>query len=889
MATATIPAKSHLAQPSAVRAATTTRSNAAPALFAAVCFAVGILCAHFFWFLPGWLLVSLLASFAAAACVCAWALRLAWLAAALVYVLLGILCFEIAPAVNPQRQLALLADNTPRVVEGDVVRHGPVRIVVSATPFSTKTHEEHSQQIDVRLRSIPDSTVRVTLYAPVEEVFPQITCGDSVHATLAMHPEERYLDPGVWDAGEYLRRQRIGALASAKTENFAVIAQGPQSSLACRLHSLQLAASTRLIDFADRAANSRVPDVLRIDHEDAAMLAAMLTGDRSYLQHRVRAGFERTGSFHLLVVSGLHLAIFSSIIFWLAQRLRLPRIWASLVTIVCSFGYAMFTGFGQPVERAFWMVTLYLIGRLLWRERVALNTIGMVALVMLAADPSSLFDSGLQMTLLSVLAIAGIASPVAEKTFGPYLRAMRNLRVLRIDPALPPRLAQFRVSIRMLAQHLRPLTGQFLAWKAVPFAIRLALRTAELLVVSLSIELFMMLPMAVYFHRVTLLALPVNLLIVPFLGVLLPCALLTFAVLLVWPSVAFIPGAVTAAILHAVLRIVSIFSGMHAGEMRIPMPGVGTVLLWILLAILAVCSVRTRRFGLGVAGAALALGVAIIVIPHPVTRRIGQLEVTAIDVGQGDSLLVVTPDGKTLLIDAGGLAGTSPETNFDVGEDVVSPVLWSRGIRRLDAVAITHAHADHIGGMPAILANFRPRELWVGKNPDVPAYDRLLDEAGQVETRIVRHTAGDAFSFGGTEIRVLAPDNDYRPGSAPANNDSLVLRVSYGKTSALLEGDAEAPSEARMVAAGGLKSDLLKVGHHGSKTSTTPAFLAAVSPSWSAISVGRRNFYGHPRHEVLEALQAVHVATYRTDMLGLTSFYLDGEHVDAQPWAATRH
>ncbi len=281
---------------------------------------------------------------------------------------------------------------------------------------------------------------------------------------------------------------------------------------------------------------TRVPDVLRIDHEDAAMLAAMLTGDRSYLQHRVRAGFERTGSFHLLVVSGLHLAIFSSIIFWLAQRLRLPRIWASLVTIVCSFGYAMFTGFGQPVERAFWMVTLYLIGRLLWRERVALNTIGMVALVMLAADPSSLFDSGLQMTLLSVLAIAGIASPVAEKTFGPYLRAMRNLRVLRIDPALPPRLAQFRVSIRMLAQHLRPLTGQFLAWKAVPFAIRLALRTAELLVVSLSIELFMMLPMVVYFHRVTLLALPVNLLIVPFLGLLLPCALLTFAVLLVWPS-----------------------------------------------------------------------------------------------------------------------------------------------------------------------------------------------------------------------------------------------------------------------------------------------------------------------------------------------------------------
>jgi predicted membrane metal-binding protein len=165
-------------------------SRSIAAFFAAVCFAVGILCAHFFWFLPGWLLVSLLASSAVAACGYAWVSRLAWPSAALVYVLLGILCSEISPAVNPQRRLCLLADNTPRVVEGDIVRLGPVRTVASTTPFSTKTHEEHSQQIDVRLRSIPDSVVRVTLYAPVEEAFPRIACGDSMSAALAMHPEE---------------------------------------------------------------------------------------------------------------------------------------------------------------------------------------------------------------------------------------------------------------------------------------------------------------------------------------------------------------------------------------------------------------------------------------------------------------------------------------------------------------------------------------------------------------------------------------------------------------------------------------------------------------------------------------------------------------------------
>ena len=232
-----------------------------------------------------------------------------------------------------------------------------------------------------------------------------------------------------------------------------------------------------------------------------------------------------------------------------------------------------------------------------------------------------------------------------------------------------------------------------------------------------------------------------------------------------FPAIAFVPAACTAVVLHTVIWIVTTFAGMRAGDLRIPAPGAGTVVMWILLAIGAVCALRMRRFGLTLAAAALVTGAAIVVLPHRVSRHGGQLEVTAIDVGQGDSLLVVTPDGRTLLIDSGGLVGASPESNFDVGEDVVSPVLWSRGIRRLDAVAITHAHADHIGGMRAILENFRPRELWVGRNPDVPQYDAVLDEAGRIGARIVTHAAGDAFAFGDVAVRVLAPDRDYRPGS----------------------------------------------------------------------------------------------------------------------------
>jgi competence protein ComEC len=293
--------------------------------------------------------------------------------------------------------------------------------------------------------------------------------------------------------------------------------------------------------------------------------------------------------------------------------------------------------------------------------------------------------------------------------------------------------------------------------------------------------------------------------------------------------------------------------------------------------------------------AIVVMALFILLFWHPFPPQIypRQLELTAIDVGQGDSLLVAFPSGKLMLVDGGGILtfGQRAQSKLDIGEDVVSPYLWRRSIRQVDVVVLTHAHDDHAGGVPALIENFHPAELWTGATPPSAAWSRIQKKAHDQGVKISAMQNGRSFDFGGAHIDILSPPSDYVPGTSPKNNDSLAMRITFGHRSFLLTGDMEKPMELRALAAGLLlHADVLKVGHHGSNTSSVDPFLDAVSPTFAMISDGFENSFHHPHPKVLERLAEHHAGALRTDLQGLITVRTDGRRMWVETYRPpTRH
>jgi competence protein ComEC len=731
--------------------------------------------------------------------------------------------------------------------------------------------------------------------------------GARLRLLATLDREDNFRNPGVMPFTEYLEREGYDATGVIKSP-----------LLIERLDDERVFLPLALLYESRERLQRRIHSLF--SPETAGVLDAALLGNHYNISLGAAQRFRAGGTFHVLVISGFQIAFIGGVMLlvvrWFTKRTVLQ------VTFAATFlwGYTTAVGAEASVVRSAFMFTVVLLAPLVSRRANTLNSLGAAASALLVWRPNDLFDPSFQLTFLSVLSIVTIAVPLISR-----MQEVGSWRPAHETPYPPVVSNWFRAFSEALFWSEREwkaeMDGSNIRYRLfkTTWASRLErwrlqklLRYAtNAVVISASVQIGMLPVTIIYFHRLSFAALLLNIFVGGLMAIMTLAALAAMLISIMGSGLAAPLKTITEKLDWLMIHSVDPFSWMGIDSIRMPhyrgwLAGI-YLLYFLVLGLLVIALARwkplrlsepeTRKKTLARRKLAIAMAgfllIGLITVGHPFSgdRPDGKLHVDFLDVGQGDSALLTMPDGTTLLIDGGGRPNIDWQRTgeFDdgepferdtrsVGERVVSEYLWSRGLDRVDYVLATHADADHIDGLNDVVRNFKVRSAIVARTPsNDPGYARFAETMRQMRVSVERVGAGDAMLFGGVTAQVLWPTASVNDSAPSRNNDSIVLRFIFGDKFIVFTGDVEREAELTMLAEGlDLRSDIVKVAHHGSKTSSVEPFVGATRPSTAIISVGRSSIFGHPNKDVVERWRASGAQVMTTGEKGTISVVTDG-------------
>ncbi len=637
--------------------------------------------------------------------------------------------------------------------------------------------------------------------------------GRLVEAPIIFRRPARYLNDGVGDLEREAALGGISLFGSVKSALLIRVLQRGTFAAEC-------AAAVRAL--VRRIVERRVGTHSALS---AAIVAAVLIGDRSGVPDEIRARLQAAGTYHVIAISGGNIAILTTVLLISLMPIGVSGRRAAFATLVLLIAYAGIVTAGPSVWRATLVAVVYLIARLFDHRTAPWQAMAIAGGVLAAFAPLDIPNAGFVLTFGATAAL---------------------LYVIRWKPP-----------------------ASRLAWLATSVA------------TSMAVEVVLLPVMAGTFSRVTVAGLALNLIAVPAMAVVQIAGLVVvcFASL---DSVSSVAGLIAHLGAEAILESARLVELAPWLSFRVPAPAAWMTVCYYagLAGVLFIHRAIPRRTALFVLIASGLLIVTGYRFPHDVTG----LRLTMVDVGQGEAMVLQVAGRHALVIDTGGRPFGS---NFDIGGRVLEPALWARSLMSLDSLLITHGDPDHIGGAVPLIDDFHPRALWQGIPVARAApLQEVLTRAAASGAAIEQRLAGEAHRFGDARIIVLYPPVPDWERPRVRNDDSVVLEVIYGDVALLLTGDIGSEVERQIVphliAA---KTRILKVAHHGSRTSTSQTLLDAWQPDVALISCGRGNPFGHPAPEVIARLQRAGVHIYRTDLDGEITLDTDGHEVWVRTFA----